>query len=201
VSGSTASFVFYSDTGSKIMEVGSQSQFGDRGLVVYRNDGSEAIRVARFADSVPDQVLQLKDRGGNVIFQDDYVTGNGVNWPKLPVTFYPVTTVFEATTTSTTFVNLFRARPRYQNPNMRLVLQAFTTGATVQGQIQLKDSFFGQYGQLVTHASGATQGEYVFVEQIVPFGTVGDERDMFITGRISAGAGTLTVRLISALGE
>lgn len=198
----TGQFIFYAADGvTPIMQLGDQPN-GDRGILLARETGPEALRISKLFPTDANQTLQISDRSGNVVIQDEWFTGVGLNWPKLPIHFYPTGTQLDSTTTSAVFVDLLRARIRRLNPGFKIYVSVFTSGPGVQAEIQLWDSFFGPIaGTLQTHVLGTTATAYTWT-QIVPFGAWNDERDMTVQGRISAGGpGTLTMRVVSVIGD
>jgi hypothetical protein len=199
---STGVYTFYASDGiTPLFAVGDQP-FGDRGVVMNRDDGSQAFRLNRpFA---PDtfQLLQMYDRNGAAIFQEEYLHGEGMDMPKQATPFWhPVNASLDVGTNSTTFVDLFRCRAVKQNWYLHTAFEVVSSIGTVQGQFQYRDSFFGAFGAVVSHTAGTTRTEYTLEEAAVPFGEVGNERDVFLTGRVSSGTGTVTVRIVQTRGQ
>jgi hypothetical protein len=198
---STGVYTFLAADGvTPLFAVGDQA-FGDRGLAINRDDGSSAIRVNRaFAPDVF-QLLQMYDRNNNLIFAEEYLHGEGMDMPKQATPFwYPVNATLDVGTSSTSFVDLFRCRAFKQNFSLHTAFEVVASGGAVQGEFQLRDSFFGAYGAIVTHAAGVTRTEYTIEEPSVPLGTVASERDVYLAGRVSSGAGTVTVRIVQTRG-
>lgn len=194
-------FIFYAADGvTPIFRLGDQPN-GDRGVTITRQSGEEAFRTALAFPGDTTQVIQFKDRNANVIFQDEWFGGTGLNFPKMSVDFRPVGTQLDASTTSTTFVDVHRARVRRQNTGFKLHVLVFTDSGPTQAEFQLRDGFFGVVGGTVqTHGGGATPADYSWT-QVLPFGAWQEERDMYVQARVSAGAGTATVRVVDSIGD
>lgn len=198
----TGQFIFYAADGvTPIFRVGDQPN-GDRGITIYRETGQEAFITAKAFSTDTTQTLQLKDKTGNVIFQDDFLGNVGINFPKLPLHFYPINTVLDVSTASATFVDLFASFVRRQNPGFRVWVTIFTSGAGVSAEVTLYDTFFASnFGTLVTH-TGTTAFDYELVSGVLAFAGWQSEHQYNIRARISAGGpGTVTVRMKSAIGD
>jgi hypothetical protein len=199
-----SSTVWYGADGvTKILEIGTLPN-GDRGLIAYRSNGSEVLRIANLAPGDPIPVFQISDTNGNVLLQDDWANGNGLNWPKLvPGVFVPITSASQVTTTSTSFVDMFKGLMHKHNQGFHVAIEVNTTGPTVQAQMQLWDETVGALsGTVVTHTAGTTVTRY----DLGPSGTYasqdyGTDREYRIQGRISSGTGTLTARVLRVMGE
>lgn len=195
-------FIFYAEDGvTPIVQIGDMST-GDRGVLINRNNGQEAIRVSKVFSVDPSQMVSVSDRAGNRIFQENWFGGVGIDNPKMAVDFRPTSTTLDVSTMSTTFQDMFKARIYRQNPGFKVTVLVFTSGGGVQAEIQLSDSFFGvKAGTLQTHTAGTTPTEYSWNTDFA-FGNWAQERDFTIQGRVSAGApGTVTMRMIYARGD
>lgn len=209
-------FLLLDTDGSTVFRLGPQF-FGDRGVTISREDGSQALSMSQPFSGFDGQIITIQDRFGSVLMQEA-AFGTGHDAPYLPLPFHPVTAAstaantgphgLEVATTSGTFADLFRWRGIRSNPWLRFRMQVKCSDLTTAAEVQVVDvgtgtplSPFLASPWLGSRATGSTA--YVAVDPAVGLGAPGDPGDMVelaVQVRRSAGAGTVTVALDTATG-
>jgi len=198
--------------GSVLLKSGTQ-EYGDRGLTVNRDDGTPAIVVKRtFSAGDVRQSLRWLDPSGRTIGGDSIVAATGFDAPHVPIPFTPsnvATTTFAQTTSSTTFMALFEADTRYQNPGLQLKVKAWCSDATTTADIQVwnvlassyLDTFLGSPPPSVINVPLATTTPTVFESEMMLLpGFMSDPMQLEIHVKRTAGAGSVSVAVLRALG-
>jgi len=203
-------FVTLDTDGSVLLKSGTQER-GDRGFSTFRNDGSPAIAVRVVFPDSP-QSLQLYDRAGKIIGGDVVIGSGGMDAPHIPIPFTPsnvATTTFAQTTSSATFVALFEADTKYQNPGLQLKVKAWCSDATTSADIQVwdvlggvyLDTFFGSPPPSVINVPLGTTTPTVFeTESMVLPGGMSDPMRLEIHAKRTAGAGSVSVAVLRSIG-
>lgn len=197
--------------GSIIFRLGTQ-QFGDRGVAVFREDATAALTVRKELSN-GSQALTMFDGSGNVIFREG-LFASGHEEPYLHVPFQPVAAAggsaltcgphgIERSTTSGTFVSLYRAQFRRENPFQSFEFAVNLSDTTTAAEIQVINETNGaslagflQTGWLGVVAAG-TSG-WRTVAPPYSLGTsyqwaYGQTAKIAVQARRTAGAGTVTV--------
>ena len=198
--------------GSVLLKSGTQ-EHGDRGLSVFRDDGSPALIVKRtFGAGDPRQSLRMFDPMGATIGGDSIVAISGFDAPHIPIPFTPsnvATTTFAQTTSSATFVPLFEAYTFYQNPGLRLKVKAWCSNGTTTADIQVwdvlgaayLDTFFGAPPPSVINVPLATTAPTVFEsESMLMPGLMSADMQLEIHAKVTAGTGSVSVAVLRSIG-
>jgi len=199
--------------GSDLLKSGTQ-EHGDRGLSIYRDDGSPALVVKRtFGAGDPRQSLRMLDPMGATIGGDSIVAISGFDAPHIPIPFTPsnvATTTFAQTTASATFVALFEAYTFYQNPGLRLKVKAWCSNGTTTADIQVwdvlggayLDTFFGAPPPSVINVPLATTAPTVFEsESMLMPGLMSADMQLEIHAKVTAGTGSVSVAVLRSIGR
>ncbi|MFD7413539.1 hypothetical protein [Kitasatospora purpeofusca] len=121
-----------------------------RGLLLYRQNGSLAMSLANTGSGPMDQTLQVRDKNGNTIFSDDIVTG-GLGRPFLPIPLAAGVN-FDYTAWTTTHVGQWSV----QHPVLAASFSVFApVGSTAQARLMI--NFSGspvQLGSTITASGG-----------------------------------------------
>lgn len=209
-------FLLLDTDGSTVFRLGPQF-FGDRGVTISREDGSQALAMSQPFDGFDGQILTLQDRWGSVLMQEA-VFGTGHDAPYLALPFQPVTAAsaaantgphgLEVATTSGTFTDAFKWRGIRANPWLRFRMQVKCSDTTTAAEVRVVNQATGTalapfLGSpwTGTRATGSTA--YVAVDPGVGLGAPDDPGDtiaLAVQVRRSAGAGTVTVALDTATG-
>lgn len=207
-------FLLLDTDGSTVFRLGPQF-FGDRGVSISREDGSQALVMAQPFEGFDGQLIIMQDRFGNVILRESPF-GEGADVPYLPLTFQPVTAAsaavqfgphgLEVSTTSGTFVDAFKWRGYRHNPWLRMRLQVRCSDTTTSAEVQVVDKATGDPLEpflgspwLGTRATGTTA--YVAVDPAVGLALPGvpeDTIEVAVQVRRTAGAGTVVAVLDTA---
>ena len=105
--------------GSTLFKLGPQ-EFGDRGVSIYRENGTPALEVTKPNVNAV-QAWRMKDSSENVILAESGF-GAGLGRPRLPSHPFPTSTPAygaygpEVSTSSTSWATLFAVHDRRQNP-------------------------------------------------------------------------------------
>lgn len=197
-------FLLLDTDGSTVFRLGPQ-QLGDRGVSIYRENGTVALEVREQVDGFG-QRLRMLDDAGNVLFAE-YGLGNGLERPRLTMQVHPNAAPAgwgeygpERTTTSSTFATLFVAHSRRQNVLLNPLLAVKCSDATTAAEVRIReattgqvlDNFFAPGDWVGSWPAGST----AFVESApVVVGVGGHDAPikLEVQARRTAGAGTVTV--------
>lgn len=197
------------DNGEVLFSLGPQTH-GDRGVSVFRDDGTIALAVRKNFSNTP-QVIQISDADGYVILGEESL-GNGLARPHLHVPMHPVmataTTLQhgpwgpEVPVTSGTFVTTHQAwwarHNQYGRFNVRIAASDITTSAEVQVINANDGTPLGAFlagAWTGTRATGSTGYTEVVSPSIFMPSNPEDRVSVALQVRRSAGAGTLRVAL------
>lgn len=197
--------------GSVLFRLGAQA-FGDRGLSVYRDNGTLAFEVAK-PNALAVQAWRLKDSVGTEIVSESGF-GEGLGRPRLPCHPFPTATPAwaaygpEVSTTSATFTTLFAMQDRRQNPLWAPAVMVKCSDTTTSAEVRVVHTTTGT--ALTEFGFGAWAGvrpvgTTTYLELtpalIVPSTiTVGDRYRFEIQARRTAGAGTVTLAIPESIG-
>jgi len=209
-------FLLLDTDGSTVFRLGPQF-FGDRGVTINREDGTQALAMAQPFDGYDGQIITLQDRHGNVILQESPF-GEGHDAPFLPLPFQPVTPATAAASTgphglevsnaSGTFTDVFRWRGARHNPWLRFLFRVKCSDATTAAEVRVVDKATGTalspfLGSPWTGTRAAGSTTYVSVDPGAGLGAPGNPGDtveLAVQVRRSAGAGTVVVAVDTATG-
>jgi hypothetical protein len=171
---------------------------------VRRNDDTEAIVV--YDDDTNLEIpgaLLMYDRVGNIIFSENYTTGNGLGRPFLISSFAPTSEhdTPSVLTTSGTFEPLWTITGEIQHSNIRLsVLVKADAGTT--GEIRLVDPVeFALTGAEIIPVEAIADGEFAYRFMIGNFsGNFGESYQYDLEVRRVSGAGNVRVLLVYTMG-
>lgn len=196
--------------GSVLFRLGAQTE-GDRGITIYRQDATPALRISR-PDPILPQRVELFDGDGNAIVQESF-EGNGLNKPRLSLPLVPIAAPAaygvrgpEVSTTSGTFVGVFRLQTRQQNPLWQPGFYVRTSDTTTAAEVQAVNvatgtplnEFFGS-PYLGTVAAGTTAHRELIPSIRLP-GVMEDRITVEVQVRRTAGAGTVFVAAPESVG-
>ena len=207
-------FLLLDTDGSTVFRLGPQF-FGDRGVSISREDGSQALVMAQPFEDFDGQLIIMQDRFGNVILRESPF-GEGADVPYLPLPFQPVAAAstalqfgphgLEVSVASGTFTDVFKWRGYRHNPWVRLRLQVQCSDTTTAAEVRVVDlgtgtalSPFLGTPWTGTRATGSTA--YVAVDPGTGLAAPGQPEDtieLAVQVRRSAGAGTVVVALDTA---
>lgn len=165
----------------------------------FRPDGLTAFFLTEFANRY---IIGLQDNSLHTILGDDAITGFGLSRPWLTIPFYDDLQFAPArTTTSATFANLQWATYNVQHPFVFVTSLVRASDGTTGGDIILKVN-----GNVVTSSLTAIPvgSNALFTTSInfayygVPFG---EDCELVVAARRTAGAGNLGVRVVHAYGR
>lgn len=197
-------FLLLDTDGSTVFRLGPQ-EFGDRGVSIYRENGTTALEVREQAEGFG-QRLRIMDDAGNVLFSE-WELGGGLSRPRLTMQVHPNGTPAswgtygpERTTTSATFEPLFVAHSRRQNVLLQPLVAVKCSDATTAAEVRLVetttgavlDDFFTPGDWVGAIPAGSTS----FVENqpaVVWSGGMDAQITIEVQARRTAGAGTVTV--------
>lgn len=208
--------------GEEVFRIGDM-EFGDRGLIARRQDGSVAFAVKRLsADTFVGQSVAIYDGSEIQVLSTDAILG-GLRAPYFEIPFQPYSATpgtsitcgpygFERTTTSGTFETVFVYDGKRQNVFLDAKVAARASDATTTGEVRIVDlatgtplpDFFGGPSWVGTIPASSTS--YLVLDpgasQAVTASTggFGSYMRLGVQARRTAGAGTLTIAVPSALG-
>ncbi|MER5350575.1 hypothetical protein ABT093_09615 [Kitasatospora sp. NPDC002551] len=168
-----------------------------RGLLVYRQDGSKAITINNMTTNPADpQGLVLRDADANTLLAED-VVGGGLSAPIFGAdAWYGYTEVPQWTTSSASFATCMSLKWHKHHPRVESHFLARCSDGTTAGEIRLVDGSGGVIGQVTL-----APGDY-FVSYLV--GPITGAHLGFQTlewqARRTAGAGTVGVKGLSTFG-
>ena len=218
---STGAFVVSSE-GEEIFRIGDM-EFGDRGVVIRRQNGTVAFEVRRLsAGAFVSQSTAIRDNNGASALETDALFG-GVRAPYLEYTFQPIaaasgTTLtcgpygFERTTTSTTFDTLFVYDGKRQNPYLDLKVAVKPSDTSTSAEVRVVNlatgtplsDFFGGGSWLGTVPTGSSA--FTLLDPSATQAVAADAGAyqaairLGVQVRRTAGSGTLTVSVPQAIG-
>ncbi len=167
-----------------------------RGLLLYREDGTPVLSVYT-ADSSP-QGLVIYDAGGNVVFADDRVSGQGLASPYLGQSgWFGATEYPTATTTGGGFVTVQHLPWIKQHPRVEANYLVRCSDGATSGEIRLVDDSGTQIGPTVAVGLGG----FTYNSLAGPLAGVFQQR-MYLhwQARTTAGTGTIGVKGLSTYG-
>jgi hypothetical protein len=126
--------------GSEVFRVGATA--GQVGVIIRRPDGSLAFRVGVLTgDPSPNATVRVQDRLGNLLFEDDETTGQGLSRPYLQVPAVGVANLAAKveSTTSSSFAELWRLYFPKQHPKIDVTVGTYISGGGVTGEVDLWD--------------------------------------------------------------
>ena len=133
--------------GSEIFRIGAM-EFGDRGMVIKRENGETALEVRRLSGAFGEQGLAIYANGTRLLETDELFGGLRrpfFEHPFQPVSATPGTAVtcgpygLERSTTSGTFETLFVYDGKRQNPLLDLKVAALCSDGTTAGEVRIVD--------------------------------------------------------------
>lgn len=200
--GGGSAFTVEAPDGTEVIRAGLQPN-GDYGITMSRQDGTLAARIANpFTGDPGGQVVELYDRAGGVLVGDTAFAASGAGAPSLDHVFVPVVSRVEQATASASFTDLYEWRGRKHNAYLRPRFIVRCSDATTAGEVQVVDRLNGDaglYGFFQPAWVGAVAaGTDTDTELLPPYalllpGNVGFDCHLVIQGRVTAGAGTLSV--------
>lgn len=187
---------------------------GDRNVSLFRADGTPALVIQSTATAGAAQTLLLFDKSGRVIGGDAQDNASGIDAPYLPIRFEPTDLTSGArqqSTTSTSFVALFEHYGYFQNGGLPLSVKAWASDGSTSATVQLYDAINGLYlGALAAPSTPqtilmptATTAATLFASA-APFalnGSMGDDLQLEIHVKRTAGAGTVNVAVARSIGR
>lgn len=206
--GEAAEFNVVSPEGTHVLHAGALSN-GDYGVEISRENGVIALRVSKPFVTSGEQVVAVFDKSGNVIFSDAIFSENGADAPFLDYVFRPVTTPEERSTSLTTFDDLFEWRGKKHNAYIMPTLRVRCSDGTTSGEVRIVDRLSGDtvlYGFFQPSWTGTVAlGTTADTEMSPPYGllvngTAGADVHFVVQGRVTAGAGSLTVSMAECHG-
>lgn len=205
-------FLLLDTDGSTVFRLGPQ-QYGDRGVSMYREDGTPALEVREQFDGFG-QKLRVLDSVGNELLSE-FQVGAGLRRPFLPIPTAPSGAPSgwgkygpERATTSGTFVSLFTGDARRVNPLIRVIIAVKCSDATTAAEVRLVDESNGNVfdafllgpdwtGVLAAGSTAWQEQDSVLSSPDVPY----EGRYRFeVQARRTAGAGTVTVAVAQIMG-
>lgn len=210
-------FLLLDTDGSTVFRLGPQF-FGDRGVAIFREDGSQSFYCTQPFDGYDGQIMGLLDRFGNDILQESPF-GEGREAPYQAMPFQPVGTAgtaptcgpfgWERAVTSTSFVDAFRWRGHQENPWARFRFNVRFSNTTTSCEVRVvdKDTGNGLQGFLVgsawtgSVAMGSTADQSLDTPYglAMPGGWMGAV-DLAVQVRRTAGTGTINLAVVTAQG-
>jgi hypothetical protein len=172
------------------------------GMIARRRNGSPAL--ATF--TIPDGggFSAVYDKQVNIIVSDDGASGQGLARPWLPISFvFPGSVVPSGseTTTSATFATVLEAKYQKQHPRFYAYILLRCSDGSTSGEIQLAKNDGTLVGDIIQGPTAIPLGYFGFGTLLgsVP-GGFGEEMNIDIMLRRTAGAGTVGVRVMGAWG-
>ena len=197
--------------GSVLFRLGLQA-LGDRGVSIFREDGTLAFEVAK-PNALAVQAWRLKDSDGTTIVSESGF-GEGLGRPRLPSRPFPTATPAwgmygaEVATTSSTFTTLFAVQDRRQNPLWAPAFRVKCSDTTTAAEVQVIDAAtstplaeFGFGAWTGVRPVGSTGYTELTPALNVPTSVGVDGRYRFeVQARRTAGAGTVTLAIPESIG-
>ena len=209
-------FLLLDTDGSTVFRLGPQ-EYGDRGVGVYREDGTRAILVAeRFAGSTF-QSVSLYNHNGKAMLQEEEL-GDGLAAPFFPIPMQPVTGTPTASVhglavdvTDAAFVSTHQAGFPRQNQFMRLQIAVRASDATTAAELRVVSGTGAVLGAFLAgpwigvHPTGSTawtvhEPDGANHGLFAP-GTYTEVVQVAVQVRRTAGTGTLSVAVPYAHGS
>lgn len=200
------------EDGSVLFKIGTQ-EHGDRGIALFRDDGSRALVVKRtFSAADSRQALRFYDADGRITGGDSILSFAGFDAPHVPIPFTPVDVASSAhaqATSSATFVPLFEHYGYRQNPGLQLKVKAWCSNGTTSADIQVWDVLGGVYletyeglppATVINVPTGTTTPTvFTFDSSVLP-GQMSDPMRLEIHAKVTAGAGSVSVAVLQSFG-
>lgn len=198
-------------TGNPLLTFADQP-LGDRGITLYRTDGTPVLVVRATSVAGGAQSLLIYDKAGRVIGGGAQNAYSGIDAPYLPIPFAPTDLTSGAraqATTATSYTALFEHAGYYQNPGLRLQVKAFCSDGTTAGLVEVYDTLAGvELGtlasstpQTITIPAGTTTAT-VFTAA-APYalpGSMGDDLSLQVRVKRTAGTGSVSVAISRSFG-
>ncbi|MFF2612699.1 hypothetical protein [Kitasatospora sp. NPDC058046] len=168
-----------------------------RGLLAYRQDGTQAIAVGRTTTvQAHPQAIVMSDARGGTIFAED-VFGGGLAAPVFGADgWYGYTEVPQWTTTSSSWATCMTLPWRKQHPQVQGHYLARCSDAATAGEIRLLDGVGSVIASVTLNA-----GDYIVGSVTGPIsGAHLSSQNLVWQARVSAGSGTVGVRGLSTFG-
>lgn len=197
------------DTDGSIMFLLGDQLYGDRGLLMAREDGSIALVLRKAFAGPGTQTLEFRSRDGYLLFAEEAL-GAGLSRPYLHLPMHPVMATptalqhgpygAEVPVTSATFITTHQAWYARHNQFGRVMLQIAASDATTAAEVRvinaatsavLGDFFAAPW--LGTRAAGSTGFVQVDSPRLFLPGNPDDRISVAVQVRRSAGTGTLRV--------
>lgn len=198
--------------GSVLFSIGEQ-EHGDRGVTVYREDGTVAITAAKADPTLP-QAVRILDASGNSLLTE-WPFGNGAQRPRMVHAIHPVVEPAGWTewgphtaTTSATFERAWAGATYKLNPLWGPRLYLWCSDATTAAEVKCvrKDTgatynlFLGDTA-LQTVAAGTTTPTLWAPAGCVLQGGIDARIDYAIEARVTAGAGSVNIAVPISVGH
>ena len=202
--------------GSALFRLGLQAN-GDRGVSVFREDGSIALAIRKAFPSSGAQSVEIRDRLGNLIVAEEAL-GSGMSRPFLHIPMVPVIDTAtalptgpygpEVPVTAATFTTTHRAWFARHNQYGRFMVQIAASDATTAAEVRiinaatntvLGDFLAGPW--LGVRAAGSTTHVQVDPPRIFLPGAPDERVSVAVQVRRTAGTGTLSVALPESHGS
>lgn len=165
----------------------------------FRPDGLTAFFLTEFANRY---IIGFQDNSLHTVMGDDAITGFGLARPWIPIPFYDdLQFVPDRTTTSASYVNLQWAKYNVQHPFVFVQSLVRASDGTTGGDIILKVNGT----QVNTTATPIPVGSNTTFTQSINFAYYGvahgEDVEIVVAARRTAGAGTIGVRTVHAYGR
>ncbi len=191
-------FTIVDPGGTVIAEFGALPQFPPRapgqpqvGWILRRDNGEWAGYCLTNVDGGV-QSWNWTDRGGNVVLADDAFSGVGLARPYIPIPVWPnsLDATAAQTTTSATYVDLWRGVFHRQHPKLRVSIthDASVSGTTGNVRVLVDGTAIGG-----TLTSGFTPLAATNDADITASGSHETEHTLTVQARRTAGTGTVRV--------
>lgn len=201
---------------STVFRLGPQ-QYGDRGVSIFREDGTIAIGVRKVFPASAAQTLELRDRQGRVIVSEEAL-GSGLARPLLHIPMQPVLATPAALPTGpygvevpcaeTTWTTTHQAWYARHNQYGRFVVQVAASDTTTAGEVRVIDAATGdplsdlfQPPWLGVRAAGATAHVAMESPRLALPGAPDARIAVAVQVRRTAGAGTLHIAVPESHGS
>lgn len=211
-------FLLLDTDGSTVFRLGPQT-YGDRGVTIFREDGTPALAVRKpFANSTQ-ATLVVFDRVGNRVLSEA-TFGDGHEEPYLPIPIQPASSTtgttptcgphgWERTTESATFESLFRSQFRRENPYSRWEFALATSDTTTAAEVRVINANTGgvligffQPAWVGSYAGGSTAWQTIAPPYGLSLGgfSYGSQAKLEVQARRTSGAGSVKVAVRLATG-
>lgn len=163
--------------------------------VIRRPTGRLAFWTYGADTGISDGFWALYDLAENVIFSDDVESGQGIARPWLPINFAPSDYTVWPGTNQATFTSIWETAISRQQPKIVVTLLATTDVSGTTGEVRLTCNGT----QLGSTISVAFLQAYHDIGPIaLPAGNFGDEIDLKVEARVTAGTGLVRASVTKA---